>query len=422
MARIETGTLSVSPEPTEVARLVDDARNSFVNGGGLHTIHMDIAPDLPRVMADRGRIVQVLTNLLTNAANHSETASAIRVMAIGEDQQVAIAVADDGQGVSTERLPDLFRKFSRINEEAGRNIDGTGLGLSICKGIVEAHGGRITAESGGLGQGTQLTFTLPVADETQPAHSNQVRPAGHQSRRNRSPIPILTVDDDPQTLRYVRATLSDAGYAPLVTADPKEMFELIETQRPRLILLDLMLRNHDGIELLEPIQEITDVPVIFISGYGRDQIIAKALDLGAADYVVKPFSPTELVARIRSVLRWGTRGARSNELETFQLDALTIDYAERDVSLRGESVALTAKEYDLLYELSLNPGRVLTHEQLLRRVWGPGYTDDPRSLRSVMRRLRRKLEDSADSPSYIFTVPRVGYRLRKPESENAKVV
>ena len=176
--RIETGTLSVVPAPTEVASLVDQARNMFLSGGGRHTIPIDLPPDLPRVMADGQRIVQVLNNLLSNAARNAPESSPIRVAAVRDGVHVAISVADEGRGVAPELLPHLFRKHARVGDGTS-GIGGSGLGLAICKGLVEAHGGRIQAESSGPGLGTRLTFTVPVAEEagTSAAGSHGVRPA-----------------------------------------------------------------------------------------------------------------------------------------------------------------------------------------------------------------------------------------------------
>ena len=156
VARIETGTLPVAPEPSDDAVLVDEARNTFVSGWGRNDLHIDLPPDLPMVMADRRRIVQVLSNLLSNASRHSPESSPIRVSAVREGIHVEVSVADDGGGVEAERLPHLFRRFSRLAGEDGRRELGrSGLGLAICKGIVEAHGGRIWAESDGPGLGAR---------------------------------------------------------------------------------------------------------------------------------------------------------------------------------------------------------------------------------------------------------------------------
>ena len=163
VARIETGTLPVTPEPAEVAALVDRARSTFVSAGGRNNLAIDIKANLPLVMADRRRIVQVVGNLLSNAAKHSSASSVIRISAVRQDVHVAVSVADEGRGIPSERLPYLFRKFSRMDaEDQGGD---TGLGLAICKGIVEAHGGRIWAESDGPGHGARFTFTLPTVGE-----------------------------------------------------------------------------------------------------------------------------------------------------------------------------------------------------------------------------------------------------------------
>ena len=167
VARIETGTLSVAPEPADVADLVDRARNTFLSAGGKNNLHIDLPPDLPMVMADKLRIAQVLANLLSNASKHSPELSVIRVSAARAGIHVAVTVADEGIGLSADRLPHLFRKFSHNRDDARPpGTASSGLGLAICKGIVETLGGRIWADSDGPGLGTRFTFTLPAVAET----------------------------------------------------------------------------------------------------------------------------------------------------------------------------------------------------------------------------------------------------------------
>ena len=350
VARIETGELSVAPVAADVATLVDEARSRFQSGGGRNNLRIDLSPELPLAMADGRRIIQVLNSLLTNAARYSHEASAIGVTAVREGYHVAVSVTDEGRGIAAERLPHLFRKFSRIDgEDRRRDIAGSGLGLAICKGIVETHGGRIRAESDGPGLGARFTFTIPVAQDAAIGAANlPVRSRRSERERERT----LAVGDDPQTLRHVRDALTKAGYTPVVTGDPEEASRLMTEEEPRLVLLDLMLPGSDGMELMKEIREVSDVPVIFLSVNGQEETIARAFENGADDYVVKPFSPTELVARIKAALRKREAPEWAEPSEPYVFGDLTIDYAERRVTLAGTPVQLTAIEYGLLFELS----------------------------------------------------------------------
>lgn len=222
----------------------------------------------------------------------------------------------------------------------------------------------------------------------------------------------MVVVDDPQTLHHVRHALEDAGFKTVVTGDPRDVPRLIEANRPHLVPLDLVLPGKDGIELMEDIPVLRELPVIFISAYGREETVVRALERGASDYVVKPFSPAELVARVKSALR-----GRTARPHPFVLGDLVIDHEERRVTVAGRQVELTSMEYDLLHELSLNAGRVLTHDTLLRRVWARPANADVRLLRAFVKQLRRKLADDPASPSYIFTVRGVGYRMARAGQE-----
>ena len=398
--RMDSGTLSVKPQPSDLAALVDRARNTFLSGGARHTVVIDLPSDLPLVMADGRRIVQVLSNLFANAARYGPESSPILVEAVRDGVHVAVSVTDQGRGMPPERLPHLFRKHA-----AGDGTPGGarhGLGLAICKGLVEAHGGRIRAESGGPGEGLRITFTVPVALGTGAAAVPSPPPRGADDRDR---VPVLVVDDDPNTLRFVRDALLNAGYAPLMTGDPGELAPRIRTEKPALVLLDLMLPGTDGIELMEEVRELSDLPVIFISAYRRDETIARALALGAADYIVKPFSPTELVARVQAAL------SRRPESQPFVSGELVIRYDTRTVEVAGRPLALTATEYELLCVLSLSAGRVVTQDTLLRRIWGLRAGQKSEAVRTCVKKLRQKLGDNGASPTYIFNHRGVGYRM-----------
>ena len=286
------------------------------------------------------------------------------------------------------RAPDpaeMLQFFRVINDQADRT-------LSLIAGLQDQ--GHI--ETGTLSVAPEPPYPPPPGREPAKRHGIQERPC------------ILVVDDDPQTLRYVRDALGEADYDPVVTGDPEALPELVRTHNPRLVLLDLVLPGADGIELLGRIPELSDQPVIFISGYGRDGTVAKALDAGAVDYIVKPFSPTELMARIRAALR------RHEQAEAFALGDLAIDYDLREVTVGGDAVDLTATEYELLRVLSLHAGRVVRFSTLLRWVWSGREDAKPEVVRVFINSLRRKLGDDAASPAYIFNEHGVGYRMPGP--------
>ena len=408
--RIDAGTLSVDPEPTPVAALVDAARSTFAAGGARHPVRIDLPDDLPPVLADRERIGQVIGNLLSNAARQSPETAPIEIGAAPEGTHVAVWVGDHGRGVAPDALGRLFSKHVALApDEPGAATGPGGLGLAICKGLVEAHGGRIRAESDGLGRGARFTFTLPAAEGGAMPSGARAAPV----RGTHAAGPVLVVDDDPQALRFVRQALREAGYAVVQTGEPDRVAELVRAERPRLVLLDLVLPGTDGIELMERVPELADLPVIFISGYGRDETIARAFEGGAADYIVKPFSPTELTARVGAALRARTPA------EPFALGGLAIDYERRRVTVDGDEVTLTATEYEVLRILSVEAPRVVATGSLLRQAWGahldPNVRSEAHRVRAFVRKLRRKLGDDAGTPRLILNERGVGYRMGTPE-------
>ena len=410
MTRIEAGALSVTLKPTDVKTLVEEAKSAFLRRGARNTVEVDLDANLPQISADKRRVTQVMDNLLSNASKYSPEGSRIRVTGSRDGFYEAISVTDEGRGIPPDQLDRLFKKYSRIGDsEKGREIAGEGLGLAICKGIVEAHGGRIWAESDGENQGTRITFTIPEAAGTSWASSTKDSAvvSAEQSR-------VLAVDDEPQMLWLLRNILSDHGYKLFGTGDPDEMMYLLEMEQPRIVLLDLMLPGTNGFELMERVRKVSEVPIIFLSANDQEENVVKALTLGADDYIIKPFSSTELLARIESSLRKSMAPDAAKSRQPFRLQDLTIDYVNRSVSTSDGAIHLSDTEYKLLFELSTNAGRTLTRDQILRRVWGQHYSGEGELLRATVKNLRRKLGDDANNPKYVFTEPRIGYRVAKP--------
>ncbi|MYJ01564.1 MAG: response regulator transcription factor, partial [Chloroflexi bacterium] len=265
--------------------------------------------------------------------------------------------------------------------------------------------------------GARFTFTLPTVEAAgfgSPDPSPLAAEVASPSERGEK-ARILAVDDDPEALRYVRDALTADGFEPVVTGDPREALRLLEERQPQLVLLDLVLPDTDGIELMGEIFKVKDVPVIFLSAYGRDELIAQAFEQGAADYVVKPFSTTELVARVKAALR---RIEVSVPPPPYVLGELRVDYAQHTVTLGGEPLQLTSTEYRMLAELSAHSGGVVTYQRLLDRAWGANNSGDLRPMRTMMGKLRRKLGEDSEQPRYIFTEPRVGYRMPRGETDS----
>jgi len=411
MTRIEAGSLTVEPEPMDLREAIEDARTIFRRSGRSQELRMELAEGLPPVKGDKRRIVQVLTNLVGNAAKFSPPSSEITVQVDYDAAQATVRVTDRGLGIPQDRLPDLFKKFSQVHETGRAKVSGAGLGLAICKGIVEAHGGRIWAESAGGGEGATFNFTLPVAAEVSAAPTQEAKP-GPSVRRGKR-IRVLAVDDELHMLRHLQHSLDQAGYKSIVTGDPTQVLKLVEMEEPHLVLLDLRLPGISGLELLQRIREFSDVPVIFLTASDRDEDTVSALKMGADDYVTKPFSPSELLARIEAALRRRTLPEMAEGRPPFVANGLEINFVERRVALDGRAVLLSAMEYKLLYELATHAGQILTYDQILQRVWGAEYCGETELVRSLIRSLRRKLGDDAKNPRYIFTERQVGYRMAK---------
>jgi two-component system KDP operon response regulator KdpE len=223
---------------------------------------------------------------------------------------------------------------------------------------------------------------------------------------------VLLVEDEPQMRRFLRAALTSHDYRLVEAGTGKEGIAQASARNPDVILLDLGLPDRDGLEVARDLREWSTTPIIVLSARGREQDKVAALDLGADDYLTKPFGVDELLARIRVALRHASRPAGAPTDPVFELGDVRVDLARREVTRAGTPVHLTPTEYKLLALLIRHAGKVLTHRQLLKEVWGVNYVDQSHYVRVYMAQLRQKLEGDAARPRLILTEPGVGYRLR----------
>lgn len=225
---------------------------------------------------------------------------------------------------------------------------------------------------------------------------------------------ILVVDDEPQIRRVMRATLSAQGYVITEAKTGEEALDSVRKQRPELILLDVNMPGMGGIEACREIRRSYDAPIIMLTVRNSERDKVSALDAGADDYVVKPFGMEELLARIRAALR---RYIPVDSLQPFVSRDLNVDFQSREVSVRGQSVHLTPKEYEVLKFLIANQGKPLAHRRILQAVWGPDYGDETENLRVVINQLRKKIESNPARPKFVLTEPWIGYRFQPPRPQ-----
>jgi len=224
---------------------------------------------------------------------------------------------------------------------------------------------------------------------------------------------ILVVDDEARMVQFIKMNLELEGFRVINAGDGYQALEKVVHELPDLVVLDVMMPDMDGFETLKKIREVSSVPVIFLSVKGEEFDRVRGLDLGADDYMTKPFSPRELLSRIRAVLRRIEEKSQAGGAEIVVDDELRINFDQRKVIIRGEEVLLRPTEYRLLYQLVNNPGKLLNHETLLSRVWGPEYRDEDQYVRLYITYLRQKIEKDPKNPKYILSERGLGYRFKE---------
>jgi two-component system KDP operon response regulator KdpE len=225
---------------------------------------------------------------------------------------------------------------------------------------------------------------------------------------------ILVVDDDPSIRKFVKANLEARDYDTLVAGDGNEAIAMIEEKMPDLVLLDIMMPNLNGFEVCRRVREWSQVPIIMVSAKDGEDDKVKCFDIGADDYLTKPFALRELLSRIMAVLKRAQTGDHTFQQPIYHHGSLTVDFSRQIASLDGNTIELTSLEYKILAFLTLNAGRIITPNQLLEKIWGEEYSGDYRLLQVNICRLRRKIKDSAKNSQYIQTKPGIGYIATLP--------
>ena len=295
IARVEAGTFSVEPNEADLAEIAAQAVTTFDRAGYSHRIQLAIPKRLPPVRADKRRVIQVLVNLLTNAAKFSPPNSPIWMSAKKGEGEVTLTVRDHGVGISANDLPRLFKKFSR----SSRAREGTGLGLWISKSIIDAHDGTIWAESDGPGKGSSFSFTLPLMSA--PEHCETPEAQGPR---------VLAIDDEPSILKFVERFLTAAGFQVTTTTDPLAAHDLIKAEQPEALVLDVKMPGKNGLEVLEEIRASSRMPVVMITATENEQEVARAKSFPHVWWLRKPFAPDELVEVVQTATRLVHNGTR----------------------------------------------------------------------------------------------------------------
>jgi two-component system KDP operon response regulator KdpE len=227
---------------------------------------------------------------------------------------------------------------------------------------------------------------------------------------------VLVVDDEPRIVRFLEVKLKASGYGVLTANSGFEALEQVEAQEPDLVVLDVLMPRKDGFETLKELRAFSSVPVIVLSAKEADTDKIKGLELGADDYLAKPFSPDELVARIEAVRRRLESSQDRKVVESVTLGHVSVNLKKHTVTASGKEIQLTRIEWLLLSELARNAGKLMTYNELLTKIWGPEYRDDVQILRTWVSRLRQKIEREPDQPAIIRTVPKTGYMIDQPST------
>lgn len=428
MYTLEVSGLALSREAVDLYEVIQRLLESRAFSEYRRQIQLDAPASLPMIEVDEQRVEQALANVLDNALRFSPKGGAVQFTLVQEEETIRISVSDQGIGIPREQLAKVFEPFAEVSNQVGE--EGAGLGLYLAREIVRRHGGQLWIESE-PSKGTTVGITLPIVATGEirmvAAPVSLPEPAAPPMARVESPMPVerggggRRVSERPmQTIMLVegRSTLmarlkekmGNQGYELIPYRSAEEAVRDVNSIRLDLIFLDVSLNDANGLDICERMCKRTEVPIIMLADEPSEAEKVRALMIGADDYISQPISDDELMARVHVIFK--RRRIPDRTREPLDLGNLYVDFARREVFLANKPLELTRIEYDLLHTLAVNQGQVLTHKQLLEKVWGPEYQAETQYLWVNVSRLRKKLEPTPDSPRYIHTQPGVGYVFR----------
>ncbi len=424
MYNLEVSGLSLSREEVDIYEIVQRVVDSRAFADYRRQIQVQSPARLPLVELDELRLEQAISNLLHNATRFSPRGSTITIAIEHQDDEVRISVEDQGAGIPADQLDQIFEPFFQANNNSSE--EGAGLGLYLTREVVQRHGGTIWVESI-PGKGTKVTMALPVLVGETVRHvqsptfgtpaprvitpERTLERVGNGRRvTDRPPQTIMAVEGGSKLVGLLHSKLEEQDFEVIVYHSGEEALRDVNSVRLDLILLDVNLADANGLDICERMCKRTEVPIILLADEPSEPEKVRALMLGADDYISNPVSDDELMARVNVIFK--RRRIPDRTREPLDLGNLYIDFARREVFLNNKPLELTRIEYDLLHTLAVNQGQVLTHKQLLEKVWGPEYQAETQYLWVNVSRLRKKLEPTVDSPRYIHTQPGVGYVFR----------
>ena len=403
LTRMGNGSVSLNIRPELLDEVFHEALSHLDRNAEQHHISVELEDDLLMADMDARLIVQVVINLVNNAIKYTPAGSHISLSAVRAGPFVQVEVSDDGPGIADSAKQKIFDMFYTADNSRGDGRRGLGLGLSLCRSIITAHGGEIS-RSGSSAPRVSISF----------------HPEGLGGKNCMNKPHILMVEDDAAVGNLIATTLETQNYQFHRAKTGASALVDALSYRPDVMLLDLGLPDMDGVDIIKKVRTWSNLPIIVISARSEDSDKVAALDAGADDYLTKPFSVDELLARLRVALRRVRYDSQkvSEEASLYENGNLKIDYAAGCAYRDGVEIHLTPIEYKLLCLLARNTGKVLTHNFILNEIWGSSAFSDTPSLRVFMATLRKKLEVDPSHPQYIQTHIGVGYRMIRQKQED----